>query len=237
MKKYQTIFFDLDGTLVIEDYQLFIKLYVGSLAKLLSEKGYDNPLELAKLILKSEQSMVENDGSVLNQAAFWNYMDQRISLNHQKLEEDLNEFYGKRLYEEVRPCAIKNQDMVEIVNYLKEKQYQLILTTNSVFPEIANVERLRWNDLDLSYFSYVTCYDNCHYAKPNPNYYQEVLNKLGLNQEEVLMIGNDGLTDGACLKCGIDFYLVTDSVLNETASIPTYQGTIKDLKEFILNNF
>ncbi len=237
MKKYKTIFFDLDGTLVLEDYQLFIKLYLKSLAKVLAKNGYENESDLAKLILKSEQAMVNNDGTKLNEQAFWDYLDQKIDVNHEHLEKTLNDFYASYLCNDLAPCATKNKEMVEIIEYLKKKEYPLILTTNSVFPVIANAERLKWNDLDISTFSYVTNFDNSHYAKPNPQYYQEVLDKLNLKSSDVLMIGNDALTDGAALKCGIDFYLVTDSVLNEGMCIPTYDGTISDLKEFIKERF
>ena len=237
MKKYKTIFFDLDGTLVLENFNLFIKLYIENIAKFLKEKGYNNPEPLAKTILKGENFMVTNDGLKLNNVVFWDYMKNQVELNLEKLEKDLEEFYKIHLYEDLKPCAIKNNDMVEIVKYLKSKNYNLVLTTNSVFPQIANEERLKWNNLDISYFTYVTNYDNSHYAKPNYKYYEEVLKKLNLKSDEVLMIGNDGLTDGAALKCGIDFYLVTDTVLNENETNPTYKGKIKDLKEFIIKNF
>lgn len=237
INKYKTIFFDLDGTLVLEDFNLFITLYITSLTQFLENKGYENPLDLATLILKSERTIVKNTGEKLNNEIFWDFMDEHIKLNHQKLEDDLNIYYKEKLYKDLKLCSKPNQDMQDIVKYLKEKSYQLVLTTNSVFPCIANEERLKWNNLKIEDFSYVTNYDNSHYAKPNPKYYLEVLEKLNLNPAEVLMIGNDEITDAAALKCGIDFYLTTDNILNKGSSNPTYQGTIKELKEFIIKNF
>lgn len=235
--KYKTIFFDLDGTLVLENFNLFITLYISSMTNFLSNKDYQNPLDLATLILKSERSIVNNNGKKLNKEAFWDFIEQNIKLDHEKFENDLNEYYEKKLYKSLKPCSTPNQDMQDIVKYLKEKSYQLVLTTNSVFPQIANEQRLKWNNINIEDFSYVTNYDNSYFAKPNPKYYQEVLDKLNLNNKEVLMIGNDEITDAAAQKCGIDFYLTTDNILNEGSSNPTYKGTIKDLKEFIMKNF
>ena len=44
MKKYDAILFDLDGTLLPMDNDLFIKTYLGLLVKKMAPRGYDKDL-------------------------------------------------------------------------------------------------------------------------------------------------------------------------------------------------
>ena len=66
----KAILFDLDGTLLPMDMDKFIKAYFGGLAKRLAPLGYD-PEKLVAAIWKGTGAMVKNDGSKLNEEAFW----------------------------------------------------------------------------------------------------------------------------------------------------------------------
>ena len=64
------IFFDLDGTLLPMDNDAFTKGYFKLLAAMLASHGYD-PRKLVDAIWAVTASMVKNDGSQSNEAAFW----------------------------------------------------------------------------------------------------------------------------------------------------------------------
>ena len=60
------VLFDLDGTLLPMDQELFLKTYFGGLAQKLAPLGYDAEA-LFRAIWKGTGAMIKNDGSVLNQ--------------------------------------------------------------------------------------------------------------------------------------------------------------------------
>lgn len=70
MKKITTVLFDLDGTLLPMDQEVFVKAYFGSLAKKLAPHGYD-PQTLIAGIWEGIAAMVKNDGSKTAEEAFW----------------------------------------------------------------------------------------------------------------------------------------------------------------------
>ena len=72
MKKViKAILFDLDGTLLSMDQDVFVKAYFGGLSKRLAPLGYE-PEKLIPAILQSTIAMVNNSGEKTNEEVFWN---------------------------------------------------------------------------------------------------------------------------------------------------------------------
>ena len=65
-----TVLFDLDGTLLPMDQEAFTKTYFKLLAAKLAPLGYE-PGKLVESIWAGTAAMVKNDGSCLNEEAFW----------------------------------------------------------------------------------------------------------------------------------------------------------------------
>ena len=68
MKK--VILFDLDGTLLPMDQEVFTKAYFSRLAKFLMPFGYD-PKKVVEDVWAGTKAMVTNDGSKTNEEVFW----------------------------------------------------------------------------------------------------------------------------------------------------------------------
>ncbi len=66
----RAVFFDLDGTLLPMDQDVFTKRYFSLLAKKLAPRGYEAE-PLIDGIWKGTAAMVKNDGSRSNEEAFW----------------------------------------------------------------------------------------------------------------------------------------------------------------------
>ena len=64
------ILFDLDGTLLPMDQEVFTKAYFKGLAGKLMPYGYDADT-LVKTIWSGTAAMIKNDGSRTNEEAFW----------------------------------------------------------------------------------------------------------------------------------------------------------------------
>ena len=91
MKKITTVLFDLDGTLLPMDQEVFVKAYFGSLAKKLAPHGYD-PQTLIAGIWEGIAAMVKNDGSKTAEEAFWASFADRFGAEVRKDEPLFDEY-------------------------------------------------------------------------------------------------------------------------------------------------
>ena len=85
-------------------------------------------------------------------------------------------------------------------------------------------------------FASYTTYEDCHFCKPNPKYYQELLEKLNLKPEECIMVGNDFGEDIVPTKAlGMKTFLLTDCLINKNeADISNYEhGDFAALKKYM----
>ena len=65
-----TVLFDLDGTLLPMDQDVFAKTYFMSIAKDLAPLGYE-PEAVVKSIWAGTKAMIKNTGEKTNEAVFW----------------------------------------------------------------------------------------------------------------------------------------------------------------------
>lgn len=208
-----TVLFDLDGTLLPMDQEQFLKAYLGGLCKKLAPLGYD-PKAVADGIWAGTGAMVKNDGSRLNEQAFW---DVFCRLLGEKAREDLpvfEDFYRKEFQQVAQVCG-KNPRVRELIDNLKARGLRLVLATNPLFPAIATHSRVRWAGLEPEDFSFITTYENSSFCKPNPAYYREILDRLGLDPAECVMVGNDVDEDGAVRALGLPVFLLTDCLIQK----------------------
>ena len=212
MKK-TTILFDLDGTLLPMDQDLFTTTYFKDLAVKLAPLGYD-PHSLAGNIWAGVAAMVKNDGSRTNEAAFWEAFSHIYGENARDDAPVFEEFYAKEFQKAQKVCGFAPQ-AGETVRRLKEMGYRVVLATNPIFPAIATQSRIRWTGLEPEDFEFITTYENSSYSKPNPRYYEEILEKISCTPAECLMVGNDVTEDGAAKKIGIDVFFLTDCLINQ----------------------
>ena len=212
MKK-TTILFDLDGTLLPMDQDLFTTTYFKDLAVKLAPLGYD-PHSLAGNIWAGVAAMVKNDGSRTNEAAFWEAFSHIYGENARDDAPVFEEFYAKEFQKAQKVCGFAPQ-AGETVRRLKEMGYRVVLATNPIFPAVATRTRIRWTGLEPEDFEFITTYENSSYSKPNPRYYEEVLEKISCTPAECIMVGYDVTEDGAAKKIGIDVFFLTDCLINQ----------------------
>lgn len=78
----------------------------------------------------------------------------------------------------------------------------VVLAPNPLFSAVATLGRMGWDGLDKADFLRVTTYENSHYCKPNPAYYQEILDVLGPKAEKCAMVGNATADDLSAEQVG-----------------------------------
>ena len=232
---YKAIFFDLDGTLLPMDQELFVKSYMGKLAKKMAGHGYD-PDALLKGIWAGTKAMILNDGAQVNEAAFWKVCNSLLGRDVKKDEGLFLEFYQNDLQHVKDDCGFDPR-AAQAIRQIKEMGYLVVLATNPLFPAIATQSRARWAGLDLEDFQLITTYENSHYCKPNPDYYREILEKLKLKPEECVMVGNDVSEDMVAATLGMQVFLLTDCIINrENKDLSLYpHGSFPELLDFVRN--
>jgi len=233
--KITTVLFDLDGTLLPMDQDIFIKKYFGLLAQKLAPYGYD-PEKLIQAVWAGTKAMVMNDGKVPNKEAFWHACDATLGCEASKDAEIHMDFYRNEFNQVQEVCGFE-PTAAQIVHSLKERGYRVVLATNPLFPAIATQNRIRWAGLQPEDFEYITTYETSHYCKPNPDYYREILEQLQLQPDECLMVGNDVGEDMVTQQLGMKVFLLTDCLINKAgADISQYpHGGFPELASFINN--
>lgn len=210
---YQAVLFDLDGTLLPMDQDIFVKAYFGLLAKKLSPFGYD-PQKLIDAIWAGTAAMVKNDGSHTNEEAFWNCFATFFGETVRKDEPLFEEYYRVEFQQMQAACGFATEAR-EIINLVKTSGTRLILATNPIFPAIATQSRIRWAGLNAGDFELITTYENSSHCKPNLDYYRDILAKMELRAEDCLMVGNDVAEDMVAATLGMDTFLLTDCLINK----------------------
>ena len=209
----KAVFFDLDGTLLPMDQDLFIGAYLGGLVKLLAPKGYD-PKAVASALWASTGAMIKNDGKRKNEEVFWDNFSQILGENIRDEEPLLRDFYAND-FQKVRAVCGYTPKAREVVDRLHLAKIPLVLATSPLFPAVATESRIRWAGLVPEDFILYTTYENSSYCKPNPSYYSALLEKLGLRGDECLMVGNDVGEDMIAEKLGMRTFLITDCLINK----------------------
>ncbi len=229
MLECDTIFFDLDGTLLPIDIEKFLERYF----KLLTKEFYDlaEPDQLIKILMDSTRKMIENNGQKTNKDVFMEAFFSRLNVKDtDRVMVRFDQFYQNK-FPLLKKGLNLDRQATDLINYLKKQDHRLVIATNPLFPRLAITERISWAGLDPADFSYITSYENMHYSKPSLDYYQELLDKLNLKAEDCFMIGNDMQEDIVAGKLGFFTYLVEDFVIDrETSSFnPDWRGTMDEL--------
>ena len=231
--KITTILFDLDGTLLPMDQDVFIGAYFGGLAKKLVPHGYDKE-KLIGAIWSGTRAMVKNTGDKVNEEAFW---EEFCRIFGEKARDDIDlfdEFYAND-FSKVKDACGYDPKAAETIRAIKSLGFRVALATNPLFPSTATKQRISWTGLSHTDFEHFTTYENSHFCKPNLDYYREVMQKLGVCAEECLMVGNDVGEDMIAEALGSKVFLLTDCLINkDNKDISAYpQGSFDELLAYI----
>ena len=228
-----TVLFDLDGTLLPMDQEVFTRAYFRRLAEKLAPMGYD-PESLIAAVWEGTGAMVKNDGSRTNEAAFWACFTRRFGEKALADRPVFDAFYQEDFPALARVCGY-NPQAGETVRRLRERGLRLALATNPIFPAAATESRIRWAGLAPEDFALVTTYENTSFCKPNPDYYRDILRRLDCPGEACLMVGNDAQEDLVAREAGIEVFLLTDCLINRKNRALTGcpQGGFADLERYI----
>ena len=189
---------------------------------------------LSTAIMAGTAAMVKNNGEKTNEEAFWNILEGTYGESVRKDIHMFDEFYATDFQKIKDVCGFEPKS-AELIKYIKDKGYRVVLATNPLFPKIATESRIRWAGLEPSDFEYFTTYETSHYCKPNLGYYRELIDRLQVEPTECLMIGNDVNEDMIAAELGMKVFLLTDCLINKNnENIARYpHGSFDDLRNYI----
>ena len=229
MRQYQAILFDLDGTLLPMDLEVFTGYYFKLLAKRLPQ--YD-PQAVVAGVWQGTKAMMVNDGSMTNEDRFWTVFAGLMGEDVVQEKDNLEDFYRTDFHQVKAVCGA-NPLAKQVIDLAHERADKVILATNPLFPPCAVESRLSWIGLTPQDFDYITTYDNSTCCKPTKAYYENICRVNGLDPANCLMVGNDLKEDGfGAVQLGMKVHIVTDSLIEHGLKLEDYpHSAFADLLE------
>lgn len=227
----KAVLFDLDGTLLDIDMNVFLVDYFRLIAQMAEERDFSNGKALVEQIWRSTDIMMhEHSPDMVNEELFMN----DFLANWDRPEHEVRPFFDE-FYEAVYPRLHHHGQefplVPQFVKEIMEQGYQVVIATQSVFPRTAIQDRMDWAGVGHYPYAYITCYENMHYCKPYVDYYLEIAENIGVAPEECIMVGNDVGEDLPAGKIGMQTYLVEDRLIDKKPAPcePNWQGSWSEL--------
>ena len=115
----KAVLFDLDGTLLPMDQEVFVKYYFGGLCKKLVPLGFDAN-ELVKNIWAGTKAMITNNGSQTNEEVFWNYFKTVYGDDILNYQPTFEAFYQNEFQSVQQVCGFEAES-ARIIKFVKDK--------------------------------------------------------------------------------------------------------------------
>ncbi len=226
-----TVLFDLDDTLLSNEINTFLGGYLKALSLALPEFPAK---QMTGQLLAATQKMVEKTLPARTlEEEFSQYFYAPLGTTREALAERLDAFYTQE-FPHLHYLTSPRPAAVELVKAAFQRGWQLVVATNPLFPRKAILHRLAWAQLPVDQypFALITCFEDFHFAKPNPAFFGEVLARLGWPEQTAVVVGNsldDDILPAA--RLGLPgFYLTDTPIPAENLGHPlSAQGGLSDV--------
>ncbi|GAE35481.1 HAD family hydrolase [Halalkalibacter akibai] len=233
MKK--VILFDLDGTLLPMDTDQFVQTYIKELA--LRVAHIMDPKLFVQALWGGTEAMIKNtDPERTNEKVFEETFLRLAAIEKEKIWPTLDQFY-ETVFPTFSYLSSPSAVAKQVVEEAIKQGYNVAVATNPVFPKAAITHRLKWAGIDDIPFELVTVYEEASFTKPHKQYYQEILQKLEVEPNDCIMIGNDKQEDMVAGSLGMRTFLVDGYVIDrgEVSYQIDDHGTLEELLEKLKN--
>ncbi len=232
---FKAILFDLDGTLLNIDMEVFLQYYFAAMMKAAQERGYTDVKKLVEQVYRSTDVMIANRcAQTINEEAFMLDFLTACSYPEQEARDFFDDYY-RLFFPGLQKYCRPFPGVAEMMDTVFARGLKVVIATNPVFPIAAIQQRLDWAGVGHFPFELITSYENMHYTKPHLEYYQEIADRIGVEAADCLMVGNDVDEDMPAGKIGMKTFLVEDLLIDKGQSglTPNWRGKLVDLIPFI----
>lgn len=236
----KAILFDLDDTLLGNHMDTFIPRYFAMLSQYV--EAYLKRDQFIKVLLVSSRAMSMNTNPALtNRDVFWQSFEEQTGLETAVMEPFFETFYREQ-FPALAAVTQFRETAVSLVDFAQQQGYQVAIATNPMFPRPAVEERLRWAGLpaDAYNFDLITTYENMHATKPHLSYYEEILQRLGVEAAEALMVGDDWENDiepAAAVGCYTYWLPMNGEAGPPNTDVATQYGSLDKLYDLVANGW
>jgi FMN phosphatase YigB (HAD superfamily) len=223
----QAVLFDLDGTLLDNDMNVFLPHYFKMLTARMAP--FVPPDEFMARLMRATEIMMANDGQATNEDVFAEAFYPLAGHSREELEPVFLDFYTNdfpALQKYTRPRPEARQ----VVQLAFDLGCAVVIATNPLFPAIAVEQRLVWAGVDDFAYHLVTSYENSRAAKPNLLYFEGILETIDRTAAASLVVGDEDM-DMVAAHLGCRTFLVPGprTVLAPATPEPTYQGSLAEV--------
>jgi FMN phosphatase YigB (HAD superfamily) len=230
---FKAVLFDLDGTLLKMDTDVFLEEYLRLLAQEIA--SYQEPAVFVQHLLDAIRAMINNlDSAKTNQEVFMEEFFARSGLEAEVMMPVFDSFY-RGSFRQLQRISEFDPVVPQVIEQTLARGCRAVIATNPVFPKIAVMERLSWAGISQYPYDLITSYENMHFCKPRLEYYREVSEMIGIQPAECLMVGNDVEEDLVAKEIGMKTFLVDTFLINrrEMPIVTDYRGSLTDYLELI----
>lgn len=230
-QQIQAILFDLDGTLLDANMDVFLPHYFKALSARVAHLL--PPDQFIASLMQASRAMMVNDGHDTNETVFAQAFYPLVGYPRQELEPIFTDFYVKG-FPKLRQYTRRKPQAHRIVQAAFDRGYDVVIATNPLFPATAIQQRLEWAGVADFPFRLVTTYENSRATKPNLLYYEQILETIGHPAPACLVVGDEDM-DMVAAHLGCPTFLVPGprTELAPTTPEPTYRGTLADLEALL----
>ncbi len=204
-----TVLLDLDDTLLANDIDKFLPVYLKALTQNLNMLP---PQQVVQQLMTATQKMsAKRQGDQTLEQVFDSSFYPALGVSKQDLWDSITRFYAE-VFPGLQPVTQPREGAVQLVEGLFAQGDTVAIATNPLFPRAATYHRLTWAGLPVDHYPFglVSTYENFHFSKPDPAYYAEVLGQLGWAEQPAVMVGDDLELDiRPAAKLGLPTYWVT----------------------------
>ena len=231
----RAVLFDLDDTLLENNMNRFLKGYFGLLAPHMAR--FVAPERFMLSLLASTQAMIDNtDPTITNQQVFIADFFPRVGRTLDEMMPAFDEFYATQ-FVKLRDLTRLTPEAHTAVQTAFDAGCDVVIATNPLFPESAIRHRMEWANIANFSYQLVTSYEVMHFCKPRPQYYTEIVERLGHEPEECIMVGDDWENDiAAALQAGLRVYSVNTTAPTPPGLDSVPRGSLADFRNQLSNS-
>lgn len=234
-KNIKAILFDLDGTLLEINLDMFVSQYLKLLAQ--SVAHLISPKKFIAKILKASKAVEESNSQKSNEEVYENIFFPFEGHSREEIQPFFNKFYEKD-FSKLRQYTRRKPEARQVVQTAIDKGYDVVIATTPLLPTTAIKQRLEWAGVADFPYRLITTIENSYATKSVSHllYYEQILERIGYPAEACLMVGDED-KDLISARLGIHTFLVNSPKTKLEINIPEpdYCGTLEDLKNLILN--
>jgi HAD superfamily hydrolase (TIGR01662 family) len=227
------VLFDLDGTLLENEMDVFITHFLRRFAPHLAHRV--PPDRFVQAWLHALQFALRNaDPNLTNQEVFDLNFYPQVGALPEDLRPSIQAFYATS-YRSLRSLVRPRPGARETIQAMLDAGLRVVVATNPIFVQEAVAQRLEWAGVADLQLSLVTSSENMHAAKPNQQYYQEILDRIECAPDECLMVGDDFINDiQPANRLGLLTYWVNVSTTTPPNFDPRARGELHNFYSWLV---